>query len=763
MVSQVRVKVNWKGQKRENITKTWKEYVFICTIFFHVLFYGVHAFGSSAPMRTECDAIELFKEKDYRKIIEYLHKVKLSNECEKLLLAKSYERLGLYSRSIKILRVMYNDNSPLRDYVAFFIANNYERLNDFSNALQWYKNILMKSQNTNLDYGETVDRFAIFTAAQKRIVSLGTRKKNDFHDVERLLKKLSKNSIHSTYFTALLYHGAHRYRDAAEHYTLLLKDENKIYQKHALEHISNDRKLIQIMGEYGISKTDLIHLCIKNAHYEGALFISYLIPYSMYVAQLRAYCYYKIGDYQTAAVLYNEYYAHYKDTEALVKIAFSYFYLGKKGQSYLYLQKYLEKKESPKSISADAYYLRLILNRDKSNIQKYLEESEYFVKKYSRYAGIDGFIHDTFYFTLLGGHRDFAVGFLKNTYIHIRDTHYRAWASYILGIYDDDSFLEGAIIHFPGSYYYYVAAEKRSINSNLVKTADNLFNQNKLEEALNEYILLYAGGIQRKYVESKIVEILSRVPSYDYLFQIEQIRVGNHRSTLFDLYRYGLYEELQNIIDPDFIIGQTKEKAYYYYLLSKTAYELKDITKGISYGEKVLSLTNRKYSLFLPQDIVKLCYPYVYSDIIVSKLGSSATYMNPCFILSVIRVESRYNAEAKSPRGALGLMQILPGTGGWIKNSTLSTRELLDPSLNIEIGIKFLNHLNEKFGSTILALAAYNGGPKNVERWIEKNSNENELIFLEEIPFAETRNFVKMVISTYEIYKSIYRTNCYAY
>ena len=730
--------------------------VLICFIFSVIRIHG-----SSNSLKEESGIIDLFKAEKYKEIIELLYGKNGSGEWQKLLLAKSFERLGLYSRSNKILKEICNKNSRLHDLTAFFIANNYEKLNDFSSALRWYKNILLKPYNYPDTYGGSVDQAVIVSASFRRILQIALNEKGYFHSVERILKKASKYSLHANYFLALLYHKVGRLNQAADYYVHLLIDEKGIYHKKVMEQVVKDFTLIKIINEKGIDKTDLIHLCITNKLYNGALIISYLLPYSRYVGQLKAYCFFEIGDYQSAVVLYHEYYSHYNDLEALVKIAYSYFYLGEKKQSYAYLQKYLQKKGSLNSITADAFYLKLLLERNNNDIDLFIRESLYFIKKYYTYSKIDSFIQDTFYYIIQSNDKELAVSFVKNTYTFIRDSRYKAWAYFILGLYDNESFLIEAITHSPGSYYYYISAEKINITSNSIKTADRFYNKDKLNDALNIYIQLYSKGIQKNYTKSKIVQILSGKTPCKYFFEIEKIRSGKLESALFELYRLGLHTELIEIINTEFVENTFEEKIFYSYLLSKISYDSLDIPNGIRYAEKMANLTDKKYLVFLPIEILQLLYPYLYQDIIQSNLKNSQEYLDLCFILSIIREESRYNLRARSHRGALGLMQIMPDTASWIKNSNIKTNELLDPSSNIEIGILYLNYLVEKYDSEYLVLAAYNSGPTNVKRWLQTFSNENDLKFVEEIPFPETRNYVKKVISTYEMYRAIYGKNCY--
>ena len=133
-------------------------------------------------------------------------------------------------------------------------------------------------------------------------------------------------------------------------------------------------------------------------------------------------------------------------------------------------------------------------------------------------------------------------------------------------------------------------------------------------------------------------------------------------------------------------------------------------------------------------------------------------------VLAVIRQESRFDRKARSGSGALGLMQLLPETAQDIarrmKVRVSPDRLVADPALNIALGSYYLDNLIARFdGSYALALAAYNGGPRNVRRWIAANGDPRHdpdvdiIDWIEMIPFAETRNYVQRVLEGTQVYR----------
>ncbi|HEC96899.1 MAG TPA: lytic transglycosylase domain-containing protein [Nitrospirae bacterium] len=155
-----------------------------------------------------------------------------------------------------------------------------------------------------------------------------------------------------------------------------------------------------------------------------------------------------------------------------------------------------------------------------------------------------------------------------------------------------------------------------------------------------------------------------------------------------------------------------------------------------------------------------LLYPAVYSDI-VNKI-STDYHIDPLIIFSVMREESRFNSKAISRSGALGLMQIMPFTARRMAKSLgyetalLSDNEIMRPDINITLGSYYLDQLLGEFGSVPVAVAAYNAGEGAVRRWLKAYQYNEVDEFIEDIPYKETRLYVKKVLRSYFKYMAIY-------
>lgn len=133
--------------------------------------------------------------------------------------------------------------------------------------------------------------------------------------------------------------------------------------------------------------------------------------------------------------------------------------------------------------------------------------------------------------------------------------------------------------------------------------------------------------------------------------------------------------------------------------------------------------------------------------------------LDPNVLLAVMRVESVYQKHIVSYAGAVGLMQIMPRTGQLIARALghddFTPADLLEPGLNLEFAAWYLSSLIHRFdGRLPLAIAAYNGGPHNVRRWIQESADGTPVdVLLERIPFTQTHRYVRKVLVYYEAYR----------
>ncbi|MBD2863833.1 MULTISPECIES: lytic transglycosylase domain-containing protein [Paenibacillus] len=156
----------------------------------------------------------------------------------------------------------------------------------------------------------------------------------------------------------------------------------------------------------------------------------------------------------------------------------------------------------------------------------------------------------------------------------------------------------------------------------------------------------------------------------------------------------------------------------------------------------------------------KLLYPIRYEkDITISAQNYE---VDPFLIAAIIRVETNYNPEKISKKGAIGLMQLMPDTAEWIVKKAgyaEETSKLLHRAdVNIEVGAWYLNSLYNQFGSNKIAtLAAYNAGPGNARKWLDNGTWDGTLKNVDQIPFGETRHYIQRVLYYYDKYVDLYK------
>ncbi len=156
------------------------------------------------------------------------------------------------------------------------------------------------------------------------------------------------------------------------------------------------------------------------------------------------------------------------------------------------------------------------------------------------------------------------------------------------------------------------------------------------------------------------------------------------------------------------------------------------------------------------QGDVRLRYPLAYQNNI--NLIAREYNLDPAWVYAEIRQESLFQTQAHSAAGALGLMQLLPNTAVLIAEKlhlySFNEATLFNPDQNIEIGGDYLQKLlSEYHGNIVVATAAYNAGPARISRWISKQNNVPADIWVEAIPWYETRDYVKNIMASMSVYE----------
>lgn len=160
----------------------------------------------------------------------------------------------------------------------------------------------------------------------------------------------------------------------------------------------------------------------------------------------------------------------------------------------------------------------------------------------------------------------------------------------------------------------------------------------------------------------------------------------------------------------------------------------------------------------LPRPVWELFYPLPYRDHV--ERYASERGLNPYLVAALIRQESTFNPRVRSRAGARGLMQIIPATGRQLarqERRKYATNDLYNPEINIRYGTRYLKEVLGRFdGRVDYALAGYNAGPHRVKRWTGMDMSIDPEVFIEDIPFDETRAYVKLVLRNEMLYRRLY-------
>jgi soluble lytic murein transglycosylase len=159
------------------------------------------------------------------------------------------------------------------------------------------------------------------------------------------------------------------------------------------------------------------------------------------------------------------------------------------------------------------------------------------------------------------------------------------------------------------------------------------------------------------------------------------------------------------------------------------------------------------------RDAWELAWPLAYRE---SVTGANQEFeFDPALVYAVMREESAYRPEVSSPAGALGLMQLIPPTAdriaGELGLTGFEPTRLFDPSVNIRLGTFYLRSLVQRFaGSRPLAIASYNAGPEAVTRWLDRDGSLPPDVFVDSVPYGETRRYLRRVLRSYHMYRLLY-------
>ncbi len=177
---------------------------------------------------------------------------------------------------------------------------------------------------------------------------------------------------------------------------------------------------------------------------------------------------------------------------------------------------------------------------------------------------------------------------------------------------------------------------------------------------------------------------------------------------------------------------------------------------------RAIRLANRALSSGAARDgrLYRVLYPLAYEGPLTRE--AERHRLDPALVAALVRQESNFEPRATSRAGARGLMQIMPAVGRQLASAedyhTWDAELLYQPDVSLELGTAHLAGLLSGYAHVSHALAAYNAGSSRAKRWLEKAGTDDPEVFVERIPYRETRDYVRIILRNRELYRSMYGT-----
>lgn len=292
---------------------------------------------------------------------------------------------------------------------------------------------------------------------------------------------------------------------------------------------------------------------------------------------------------------------------------------------------------------------------------------------------------------------------------------------------------------------------------------NSFLNETKSEQ--NEAAKVAATSALRLTNDPKTrAEILKRLqtayqalPAYRFP-QFEPMLAQTNRPLVDNLFSLKLYDEAL----PEYLAarGTVDSKSNEAYSIALLSLEAGLPNRAIRFAEPLWKTMPADYVIELaPRDLLELFYPVPYRDSLLKH--TSSRNLDPRFVLSIARQESRFQADAKSVAAARGMMQFISSTSNRIadelKLRNFAQDDLYNPDTAILFGSQYLSNLFKLFPNQPQAVAgSYNGGEDNLARWIARSRSNEADRYVPEIGFSQTKDYVYKVLTNYWNYQRLY-------
>jgi soluble lytic murein transglycosylase len=334
--------------------------------------------------------------------------------------------------------------------------------------------------------------------------------------------------------------------------------------------------------------------------------------------------------------------------------------------------------------------------------------------------------------------------------IYFRQKNYRSAAEIFLEGYGLDRYSDNAdsLLYWAGKCYQKLGRRE---------DAEVIFRQ-----AAREFPARFYG-----WRAAQQLGLTPAVPSDNV--QLADIKPQTDRA-LLELVKLGEYDDA--LAEAKLLTDRNKQERISTALriyLAHSAYQSGSYLNAINLSAGVLADAEKTHdhTVLAPPELWRISFPQVYAELVRANAAKNKLPAN--LVYALIREESRFDTEALSPASAYGLMQLIPATALQVMRQEKISADgfepelLCRPDLNILLGTAYLRQMLDQFnGNQYLALAAYNAGPTAAARWLRQHGglkNFDADVFVENIAYTETRNYVKRVLRGYWLYGVIYGTD----
>ncbi len=669
------------------------------------------------------------------------------------LLAKMYDKEKDYQKSLefynKLLSHNVKENKIIRNYLYYFVGRILYKLEKYEDALQFLEKIIHECEIT---FPYLKNTFDIIGNSYIRI-----KKYSKMIEVLKPFTTISNDDVLLVvnYYLGSAYNLLKNHDKTIEYYIRAYRISNRS----AASLISKDIDMLETKYKKN-EKLNFLIACVlseskntKNRKKALTYFYNIFPPENIedkflyYYHIVKIFLYQK--NYKEAYKYAYKLYEELKDTEKVDKILFllsNVLEKINKSKSITMYQTLINSENVyKKNIVEEAYKKVIQYNKEQNNYEKYTS----LMKRYLKYNDYS-YVYDELIELINNKKYDIISKKFSQIVMSIEYPKYLTKLCYWMGVVEEKlnnyniaiQYYQTSFLNFQNSFYAF-QSYFRLIE--LAKKHKEAQTNDIIKQVVKEQELFFGSDDFRKKVRTLYQNVnFSEIknPNFKraYLFY-----------TLGDMYNGN--NEWKMYVDS----MADDEKARYYLAYYEMFNSIEMPMYAVRYIDHLIKYLNGyKKNNYIPYELGLKSYPKMYSDV-VSKY-SKEYKVDDLMIWSIMRQESRYYQYSLSWAGATGLMQLMPSTARGM-DSSLSDPEIYNIDHNIKLGTRYFSSMKRMFDNDAFALGGYNWGPGNMRRFLRKlksNPSLNQNHTIERIRVDETRNYIKIVLTNYYIYNSLY-------